>query len=290
MPAVVVVVHLRFKDVEVNTVLFPLYDLEILERDSLVVDIVDGKEGTGYLSKILSNLFHGMDQAQAWTDKEPSIAIPVLTAIFSLGIAGNHMCPDGGGEEPQGSGYILFPVRDDAVLQAVVDHRGRYGYQFIWCKRALAVGFSQLEGHHTPHADAQHVERLILSPEVFVVIAEVGEPLGEGGMGKLLGIGSKARQQRRIYIQSRFMKPLSAVVVDRRGGREAVDEQDSLLVFWLHSYDALCFLTAYLGFIDSEGRDIPVAIPDQGCIPEYECNDEDEDDIPHGLNYIPETQ
>ena len=63
MSAVVVVVHLRFKDVKVNTILFPLNDLEILEWNSLVVDIVDGKEGTGYLSKILSNPFHGMDQA-----------------------------------------------------------------------------------------------------------------------------------------------------------------------------------------------------------------------------------
>ncbi len=63
MSTVVVVFHLRFKDVEANTVLFPLYDLEILERNSLVVDIMDGKEGTGYLSQILSDFFHGMDQA-----------------------------------------------------------------------------------------------------------------------------------------------------------------------------------------------------------------------------------
>lgn len=43
MSTVVVVVHLRFKDMEVNTILFPLYDLEILERNSLVVDIMNGK-------------------------------------------------------------------------------------------------------------------------------------------------------------------------------------------------------------------------------------------------------
>ena len=69
-----------------------------------------------------------------------------------------------------------------------------------------------------------------------------------------------------------------------------MNKQDSLLPSFFSHDDTLCFLTTYLGFIDSEGLDIPVAIPDKGRIPEYECNDEDEDDIPHGLNYIPETQ
>lgn len=69
-----------------------------------------------------------------------------------------------------------------------------------------------------------------------------------------------------------------------------MNKQDCLLPSFFSHDDTLCFLTACLGLIDSEGRDIPVTIPDQGCIPEYECNDEDEDDEPHGLNYIPETQ
>ncbi len=200
------------------------------------------------------------------------------------------MCPDGGGEEPQGSGYILFPVRDDSILQAIVDYRGCYGYQLIGSKCTLAVGFSQLEGHHSPHADTKHVERLILVPELLVVAAEVGKPLGEGGMGKLVRIRSKARHQRRMYIQPRFEKPLCTVVVDRGGGRKTVNKQDCLLPSFFSHDDTLCFFTAYFGFIDSEGRDIPVTITDQGRVPEYECNDEAEDDKPHGLNYIPEIQ
>ena len=277
MTAVIVVSHFCLKDVEITTPLFLLYDLEIFEGDCLIVNIVYGEQWAGNLSQIPANTFHGMDKAHARSDEEPSIAEPIFVAILSLWIAFHHMGSNGWGEESQSSGYILFPVSNDAVPYTVVHHRGCNSHQFIRGKGTLAVGFTQLEGHHPPHADTQHVECLILIPEVFVVSAEVIEPLGECGVGKLLRICSEAGQQRCVHIQSCFMKALSAVVVYRRGGWKAMDKQDCLLVSRCSFYDAFSLITEGLGFIDGERCDILVTITKECRVPNYKHNDKDND-------------
>lgn len=97
MSAVVVVPHLRFKDVEVGTLLFLLYDLEILEGNGLVVNIMNGEHWAGNLTQTPSHVFHRVDQAQARSDEHSSIAEPVFTAILAIRIASNHMSPMEGG-------------------------------------------------------------------------------------------------------------------------------------------------------------------------------------------------
>ena len=271
MTTVVEVSHVGGKRAEMSTFLFTFNDFQILERNNPVVDIVDGKQGAGDAAQILPHLVHGVHQAQAWSDEQATISVPLVAAVLPLAVAGYYMGLDRRGEQGKGAGDIQPLIGENPLSEAVVDNRGCNGDQLIGFFFGIAVQLTELEGHQATHAGSQHIHGYILAAQVFVIPAKVAEPLGEGSLFQILGIGTETRHQRGKDVKTCFFESLGAVGIHRRGGGESVDKENCSVAALLMD-NALCHVTKHLCFIGFKRLGLLVPISDEGGVPENEQN------------------
>ncbi|MPN58356.1 hypothetical protein SDC9_206060 [bioreactor metagenome] len=127
------------------------------------------------------------------------------------------------------------------------------------------------------------MQGVVACSQVLIIGAEIGEPLGEGGVGEGVGVCSEARQQGSVHIHAFISKALGTVVIDRWCGGKAVNQKDCGLCALLVD-DASCFFATYLGLINLKWFDIPVPVAYEGGIPqdkEYEYCKEGDPHTPH---------
>ncbi|MPM01627.1 hypothetical protein SDC9_47867 [bioreactor metagenome] len=269
MATVIEISHLGLQTSELPALLLAFNDLQILERYDAVVDIMDGEEGARDRSQLLSDPSHCMDQAQTRSNECSSIAIPDFAAVLSLAVSIDDVCVEGRDEQSNSSGEVLPPIGENPLLHTVVDNRGCDGHQLVRLFVRIAVELAEFECHHASHAGAQHIERVILGPQVLIAAAEISKPLGEGGILKILGVGSESGHQRCVHIKSCIEQALCAVAVHRRGGGKSMNQENRRVAALCVGY-ALCLLAEHLRFIGCKHVCLFVLISDEGGVPENE--------------------